>query len=234
MVAARDIRVSLRRFVGLCVIGLLAVRCAPPTYSPESLDLSMARIGQHRTRIESGLRVRSESLPENDRIVVLYDYGPGIEGARRAAEASVFCLPPSSIGATLSCSIQRSLYGALAEASVAGLQGSVLQVVYDANGYAEWVVFGSTVDELNGANEIIDRAENGEAQAALLLGRSLSEGADGFPADSVNAYKWLSISAAGGEIEAVQERDRIGARLSPQNRRLVEQELSNWPIRSWE
>jgi hypothetical protein len=225
---AISVSVSVGEFLGLCVVGLLSVSCVPPTYFPDSLDLSMARIGQHRTRIEYGLRVRSESAQDNDRIVVLYDYGPGTEGARRAAEASVFCLPPTSVGASLSCSIQRSLYGALAEASVADLRGSVLQVVYDADGYAEWVVFGSTVDELNKANEMIDRAEGGEAEAALLLGMSLSEGANGFPVDSVNAYKWLSISATSGATETVEEKGRIRDRLSPENRQRVDQEVSDW------
>jgi hypothetical protein len=221
----------LRRIATWCAISLLGLHCAPPGYVPESLDLSGVRIGQHRTKIEAALRIRSESALRGDRVVVLYDYGPGTEGARRAGEASAYCLPHPSVGGGLACSMNRALYGALAESAVADLQGSVLQVAYNADGYAEWVVFGSTVDELERANEMIDGAERGEAEAALLVGRSLSQGSSGFPIDSLNGYKWLGVAAIWGAPEAGDERDRVRGRLSPENRKAVDREVRDWAPR---
>lgn len=175
-------------------------------------------------------RNAQQAVEKTDRIVVLYDYGPDTEGARQAVEASVLCFP--SLGGSLACAIQRSLYGGLAEASMAKLTGSLLQVVYDPDGYAEWVIFGSTVGELERANQMIEGAERGEADAALLVGWSLSEGANGFPIDSTQAYKWLCIAALGGSKEALTERDRIGKRLSLETRESIEREVRYWATES--
>jgi hypothetical protein len=98
---------------------------------------------------------------------------------------------------------------------------------YDAEGVAEWVVFGSTSRELAKANEIINGAEAGDADAALLVGRSLSQGTNGFQIDSINAYKWLSIAVRLGAEGAPSERKRVGARLSPEKRKLVDRRVDD-------
>ncbi len=217
-------RPSLELAALLAGVGLLSFGCAP-RYVPESLDLSGVRIGEGRQSIERALRVRYREARGEGRVVVVYDYGPGGSGARRAAEAGLVCLP--SIGGAVWCSIQRSIRRELVEESVAELQGSILQVVYDAEESAEWVVFGSTWDELARANALIDTAERGEGDAALQVGRHLAEGAGGFPIDSVHAYRWLSIAVIRGVDEAVPERDRIAGRLGSQVRSRIDRELQN-------
>lgn len=230
-VATLNHSVSLWRVVSLCVISFLGVNCAP-VYVPDSLDLSMIRIGQNRARIESTLNIiRSVRSQNNNRVVVLYDYGPGVEGARRAAEASVLCLP--TIGGIISCSMLRALHRGLADSYVEELQGSILQVVYNGEGYVQWVVFGSTVDELEKANRMIDAAEHGNADAALKVGNSFSEGANGFPVDSINAYKWLSISNILGAKGALDERELVGARLSSEERKKIDKQARKWTAESF-
>jgi hypothetical protein len=223
-VVSKNTSAAMMRASCILLIGFFGSHCVP-SYPPDSVDLSMIQIGQSRTQIESTLGIRAPSRLQVSRVVVLYNYGPGSEGARRAAEADVPCLP--SVGGRIACAIQGSFYGALADSSVAELQGSLLQVIYDAEGVAEWVVFGSTSRELAKANEIINGAEAGDADAALLVGRSLSQGTNGFQIDSINAYKWLSIAVRLGAEGAPSERKRVGARLSPEKRKLVDRRVDD-------
>ena len=156
---------------------------------------------------------------------MIYEYGPGAEGARRAAEASVLCVPTVGV---LGCLVQRSLYSALAKTSVSELQGSLLQVVYDIDGHAEWVVFASTAKEMEKANLMIDDAESGDADVAHDFGRSFSLGSHDFPFDYVNAYKWLSIAAKLSATDAYADRDRIRNKLSSEDCARVREEVENW------
>ena len=124
--------------------------------------------------------------------------------------------------------MQRALYGTLAEAAMSELQGSVVQVVYDSSGRAEWVVFASTPGELERANEMITGAERGDVEAALRAGRSFAEGDRGFPADSRSAYRWLSIAESLGAEEGFEEQMRIRARLDSAVADLVDREVARW------
>jgi len=62
---------------------------------------------------------------------------------------------------------------------------------------------------------------------SLLVGRSLSQGTNGFQIDSINAYKWLSIAVRLGAEGAPSERKRVGARLSPEKRKLVDRRVDD-------
>ena len=191
----------------------------------------MVRIGESRDRIESAIRLEPQGTRRtrirDRRIVVLYEYGTNGEHAREAAAATVPCLP--SIGGRIWCEVQKSIYAEVAESSAANYQQSLLQVIYDANEVAEWVVFGSTTTELSRANDMINGAERGDARSALSVGRSLSRGTNGFPYDIRHAYQWLSVAVIRGSAKAPSERDRVGLRLGPEER----EEISERVEREW-
>ena len=60
----------------------------------------------------------------------------------------------------------------------------------------------------SGVGTCLPLAEAGDMSAQFVLGRMYFEGV-GVPQDYISAYKWLNLSAAQGEKQAVAERDTV-------------------------
>ncbi|MBF0296138.1 MAG: sel1 repeat family protein [Magnetococcales bacterium] len=58
-------------------------------------------------------------------------------------------------------------------------------------------------------------AQRGDPQAQINLAIMLRKGL-GTPVDPVNALMWLELAARNGDEIAIQERDRLGSALTPQ------------------
>ena len=92
---------------------------------------------------------------------------------------------------------------ALAGASAAGADYAAGQQAWDAGRPAE------ALSEWRAA------ADAGDRRAMLALGRRYAQGF-GVVQDYVEAHKWLNLAASLGEAAAVEERDALAARMTPQ------------------
>lgn len=91
---------------------------------------------------------------------------------------------------------------------------SVLSLMVEDKGQTQGAriaseVSPSSVGEVcSGVGACIPLAEAGDVSAQFVLGRMYFEGV-GVPQDYISAYKWLNLSAAQGEKQAVAERDAV-------------------------
>jgi len=75
----------------------------------------------------------------------------------------------------------------------------------------------------------LSRAANAAyAPAQLSLAELLAQGAGGVPADPVEAYKWATLAAVQGEEAAVELRELLSARTSPEQRVEARNRLADW------
>jgi hypothetical protein len=112
-----------------------------------------------------------------------------------------------------------------------------LQVVYDAEERARWVIFASTAEELDDALLLIGRADCGDPAGTLEMARSLADGTRGLPLDRVEAYRWALIASRsdGGEAAAADAgelAERLGGRLAPEVRERIAVEATAWRPRT--
>lgn len=66
------------------------------------------------------------------------------------------------------------------------------------------------------------------APAQLSLAELLAQGTDGIPADPIEAYKWATLAAVQGEDAAVELREALSARMSPEQRVEARNRLADW------
>ena len=70
-------------------------------------------------------------------------------------------------------------------------------------------------------------AEAGDRRAMLALGRLYAQGL-GAPQDYIQAHKWFNLAASRGETEAVQERDALAAKMTPQQVAAAQEQAAAW------
>ena len=70
-------------------------------------------------------------------------------------------------------------------------------------------------------------ADAGDRRAMLALGRRYAQGL-GVVQDYVEAHKWLNLAASLGEAAAVEERDALAARMTPQQVATAQERAAAW------
>ena len=70
-------------------------------------------------------------------------------------------------------------------------------------------------------------ADAGDRRAMLALGRRYAQGL-GVVQDYVEAHKWLNLAASRGEAAAVEERDALAARMTPQQVATAQERAAAW------
>ena len=70
-------------------------------------------------------------------------------------------------------------------------------------------------------------ADGGDRRAMLALGRLYAQGL-GAPQDYVEAHKWLNLAASRGEAAAVEERDALAAKMTPQQVQAAQALARSW------
>ena len=74
-------------------------------------------------------------------------------------------------------------------------------------------------------------ADGGDRRAMLALGRLYAQGL-GVLQDYVEAHKWFNLAASRGEEEAVQERDALAAKMTPQQIATAQERATAWQPRA--
>ena len=187
---------------------LMMTGCIPPPPSVRSVDLSQVRIGADRAAIERSLGLpESQSTADGERTIMVYRYGPQVD------PGAIFVCEPISLAMLLvGCPVMNAGNRAAAEAAASHeatvLGTSLLQVVYDPNERADWVIFAGDTATLARTSALIARAECGNSAAQAELGRSLAEGAGGLPLDHARG---LPMDRSGGPWRERGCRDASGA-----------------------
>ena len=70
-------------------------------------------------------------------------------------------------------------------------------------------------------------AAAGDRRAMLALGRLYVRGL-GAPQDYLEAHKWLNLAASRGEMEALEERDELAAKMTPRQVAAAQERASSW------
>ena len=70
-------------------------------------------------------------------------------------------------------------------------------------------------------------ADAGDRRAMLALGRRYAQGL-GVVQDYVETHKWLNLAASRGEAAAVEERDALAARMTPQQVTTAQERAAAW------
>lgn len=71
-------------------------------------------------------------------------------------------------------------------------------------------------------------ADKGFAPAQHSLGKLLAGGGQGVPADKINAYMWLALSAAQGDEEAGRQSEILSKQLTPAEVTNVRKLIKQW------
>lgn len=210
----------------------LLAACIPPPPEVRSVDLSAIRIGAERAAIERqlGLPEGPPSASAKGRTAAVYRYGP------RVGPGQAFVCRPYTLGMQVSCAIMnariRTLASAAAEEEARRLGEGMLEVIYGAEGRAEWVVFAGDPSRLASTDALIARAECGDPAAQAAVGRGFATGAEGLPLDPEQAYRWTALAARSGGPDEAAARDRYSTRLPAGSREAIDRAVAAWqPLR---
>jgi hypothetical protein len=221
------VEILMRAVLTLAAL-LMVAGCLPPPPIVRSVDLSQVRIGADRAPIERSLGLpESQSTAAGERTIVVYRYGPQVD------PGDIFVCEPTSLGMLfVGCPMMNASNRAAAEAAASHeatlLGASLLQVVYDPNDRADWVIFAGDAATLARTSTLIARAECGNSVAQAELGRSLADGAGGLPLDRAEAYRWTALAARGGNADAATLQARLAASVDPADRQRLDAEVASW------